>query len=181
MPESLSMALPPRQRRTGAAGVFANPRYRGQLADCRAGAVGDPSGRTRTLEGPALLSRNPYADFARAAALFETAAAAPAGMHPSAVIADDAVVDSSAHIGAHVSIGARSRIEAGAVIGPGCVIGEDCVVGRDSRLVSRVSLVCRVRIGARVIVHPGPCSVPTVSALPCMKAAGSRCRSRAAW
>ena len=136
-------------------GFLANPRYRGQLADCRAGAVVIHPDEREHWKGPALLSRNPYADFARAAALFDTAAAAPAGMHPSAVIADDAVVDSSAHIGAHVSIGARSRIEAGAVIGPGCVIGEDCVVGRDSRLVSRVSLVCRVRIGARVIVHPG--------------------------
>jgi len=136
-------------------GFLANPRYRQQLDDCRAGAVLIHPDERSHWRGAALLSRHPYADFARAAALFENCADLPAGIHPSAVINDDATVDAAAHVGAHVSIGARSRVEAGAVIGPGCVIGEDCVVGRDSRLLSRVSLVCRVRLGERVLVHPG--------------------------
>ncbi|MCB1561017.1 MAG: UDP-3-O-(3-hydroxymyristoyl)glucosamine N-acyltransferase [Xanthomonadales bacterium] len=134
---------------------LANPRYRLQLRKCAAAALIIHPDERAGWSGAALLSPNPYADFARAAALFSSEPDWPAGRHRSAVIADDAVIDPGAHIGAHVSIGARSRVEHGAVIGPGCVIGEDCVVGRDSRLVSRVSLVCRVRIGARVIVHPG--------------------------
>ena len=129
---------------------LANPRYRLQLRKCAAAALIIHPDERAGWSGAALLSPNPYADFARAAALFSSEPDWPAGRHRSAVIADDAVIDPGAHIGAHVSIGARSRVEHGAVIGPGCVIGEDCVVGRDSRLVSRVSLVCRVRIGARV-------------------------------
>ncbi|MEZ5463732.1 MAG: UDP-3-O-(3-hydroxymyristoyl)glucosamine N-acyltransferase [Lysobacteraceae bacterium] len=136
-------------------GFLANPRYRTQLGDCRAAAVVIHPDERAHWPGTALLSRNPYADFARAAALFEHPPELPAGIHPSAVIADNAVIDANAHIGAQVSIGARTRVEAGAMVGPGCVIGEDCVVGRNSRLVSRVSLVCRVRLGERVIVHPG--------------------------
>src|SRR5690606_3040371 len=104
---------------------------------------------------PCLVARDPYAAFARIAALFEPVPEAAPGIHASAVVAAAATVAADAHVGPHVSIGARSRIGAGAVIGPGCVIGEDCEVGAGSVLVARVTLVTRVRLGARVRIHPG--------------------------
>lgn len=139
----------------GQIGFLANPAYRAQLATTRAAAVVVSEKDAAHARGDVLVSRNPYADFARIAALFERRAPANAGIHPSAVVADDAVVEPGASIGPHCVVGARSRIAAGAVIGPGCIVGEDCVVGQDSRLVARVTLVLRVRLGARVLVHPG--------------------------
>ena len=136
-------------------GFLANPAYRSQLATTRAAAVVVAEKDAAHATGDVLVSRNPYADFARIAALFERREAVVPGIHPSALIADDAIVDDGARIGPHVVVGARSRIAAGAVIGPGCVIGEDCVVGPDCRLVARVTLAVRVRLGARVLIHPG--------------------------
>lgn len=147
----LQAATPPE----GALAFLANPAYRRHLASTRVAAVVLHPGEAAHCPVPCLLSRNPYADYARIAALFEPRAEAPPGIHPSAVVAPDAEVDASAHIGPLCVVGARSRVAAGAVLGPGCVLGEDCVVGPGSRLVARVTLVTRVRLGARVLVHPG--------------------------
>ncbi len=134
---------------------LANPQYRAQLRATRAGAVVLREADAADCPVPALVSRNPYADFARIAALYDARPAPQAGVHPSAVLAADAVVEPGASIGPHCVVGARSRIEAGAELGPGCVVGHDCVVGAQSRLVARVTLVERVVLGRRVLIHPG--------------------------
>ena len=51
------------------------------------------------------------------------------GVHPSAVVDDNATLSRSAAIGAGARIGARTRIGPGAVIYADSVIGRDCVVG----------------------------------------------------
>ncbi|NYZ62609.1 UDP-3-O-(3-hydroxymyristoyl)glucosamine N-acyltransferase [Luteimonas deserti] len=134
---------------------LSNPRYRPQLAQTRAGIVVLREADAAAYGGTALVARDPYVAYARIAALFEVRAAAPAGIHPSAVVDASAEVDPTASIGPHVSIGARSRIGAGVTVGPGCVVGEDCVIGAGCRLVARVTLVTRVRLGQRVTLHPG--------------------------
>jgi UDP-3-O-[3-hydroxymyristoyl] glucosamine N-acyltransferase len=139
----------------GQLAFLANPAYRRQLADTRAGAVVLRADDAGASPAPALLAADPYAAFARIAALFEPPVAVAAGIHPSAVVDATAEVHADAAIGPLASIGARSRIAAGAVVGPGCVVGEDCVVGEGSELVARVTLVRRVRLGRRVRVHPG--------------------------
>ncbi|MBP6750476.1 MAG: UDP-3-O-(3-hydroxymyristoyl)glucosamine N-acyltransferase [Xanthomonadaceae bacterium] len=134
---------------------LANPRYRSQLDTCRAAAVVMRADDADGYAGTALIAKDPYAAFAKIAALFEAREPASPGVHPMAAIDSTAEISPQASIGAFVSIGARSRIEAGAAIGPGCVIGEDCVVGEDSELVAHVTLVRRVRLGKRVLIHPG--------------------------
>ena len=141
--------------KAGQLGFLANPRYRSQLQGSAASVVVMRAADTESAPMTALVAPDPYAAFARIAALFEPVTAHPPGIHPSAAIAAEAVVDPSAHIGPFVTIGARSHIGAGAVIGPGCVIGEDCIVGAGSELVARVTLVTRVRLGQRVRIHPG--------------------------
>ena len=136
-------------------GFLANPRYRGQLASTEAGVVVLRDADAGAFSGTALVARDPYAAFARIAALFETAPAHPPGIHPTAVIDASARIDPGASIGPLSCIGARSTVAAGAVVGPGCVIGEDCVVGEGSELIARVTLVTRVRLGRHVRVHPG--------------------------
>jgi len=77
------------------------------------------------------------------------------GIHPSAL------VDDNAKIGAGVSIGPFSIVSAGAKIGPGTVIGPQCFIGKDavlgefSFLREQVSIGARVQIGARFIAQPG--------------------------
>ncbi len=134
---------------------LAHARYRSALAGTRAAAVVLAPGDAANCPVAALVSARPYADFARLASLFERRPQRDAGLHPSAVIANDAVVDPSAHVGAQVVVGARARIGARAIVGAGCVIGEDCVVGEDCELVARVTLVRDVRLGRRVRIHPG--------------------------
>lgn len=136
-------------------GFLANPAYRRQLGATLAAAVVVSAESTPECPVAALISRNPYADFARIAMLFDPGETVAAGIHPSAVVDPDAQVDPSASIGPHCSIGPRCRIAAGAVLGSGCTLGPDCEVGEGCLLVARVSLVTRVRLGRRVRIHPG--------------------------
>jgi len=134
---------------------LANPRYRGQLAASGAGAVVMREEDAADHPGTALVAADPYAAFAKIAALFDHRPTATPGAHPSAVIDPTATVSPGASIGPFVCIGPRTHVDAGAVVGPGCVIGEDCVVGEGCELVARVTLVRRVRLGRRVLIHPG--------------------------
>ena len=139
----------------GQLGFLANPRYRGALASTRLSAVVLSAADREHCALPVLVAVNPYAAFARIAALFDQAPSAFAGAHPSAVIDRTASVHPDAGIGPLCTVGARSQILAGAQIGPGCVIGDDCIVGANSILVARVTLVTRVCLGQRVLIHPG--------------------------
>ena len=139
----------------GELAFLANPRYRAQLAQTRAGAVVMRAADAEGHDGNALVAADPYVAYAKIAALFDDAPAFDAGIHPSAVVDPAAEIDPGASIGPFVSVGAGSRIAAGARLGPGCVVGEDCEVGAGSVLVARVTLVRRVRLGRRVLVHPG--------------------------
>lgn len=134
---------------------LANPRYRAQLQDSRAGVVILQPEEADSFNGTALLAADPYVAYARAATLFERREATDPGVHPTAVVDESAEIDPGAHVGPHSFIGARTTIGPGAVIGPGCTVGEDCEIGPGTELVARVSLVRRVRMGARCVVHPG--------------------------
>ncbi len=134
---------------------LANPRYRSQLAQTRAGVVVLRGDDADACTGTALVARDPYVAFARIAALFEPRPAHAPGIHPTVAVDPTALVDPAASIGPHASIGARSRVGAGAIIGPGCVIGDDCEIGEDCELQARVTLWTRVRLGKRVRILPG--------------------------
>ena len=139
----------------GQLSFLSNSKYTAQLAATRAGVV---VLRAEDLAGcpvAALVARDPYVAYAKIAALFERLAAAPPGVHPSAVVAASAQVSASASIGPCCVVGDGAVIGDGAVLGPHCIIGEDCTVGAQSRLVARVTLVTRVTLGRRVLVHPG--------------------------
>ena len=137
-------------------GFLANPLYRGQLAETRAGAVvlrADDA--PRRGNGASLIAADPYVAFAKIAALFECEPAPAPGVHPSAVLAAGADIAASASIGPLCVIDAGVTIGEGAVIGPHCAIGRGCSVGAQSRLVARVTLVRDVVLGRRVLIHPG--------------------------
>lgn len=134
---------------------LANSKYGGQLTHSRAGVVVLREDNLADCPTAALVAADPYLAYAKIAALFERLPAAPAGIHPSAVVAPTAQISASASIGPCCVIGDNAVIGEGAVLGPHCIIGESCVVGAQSRLVARVTLVVRVTLGQRVLVHPG--------------------------
>lgn len=113
---------------------LSNPKYRKKLKETQAAAIilslQDPDpGR------PALRSDNPYLDFARALELFYPPARPEPGIHPTAVIAEDARLGSNPSIGPYV------------VIESGVEIGDDCV------LKGHVMIYPGARIGHRFFAH----------------------------
>jgi UDP-3-O-[3-hydroxymyristoyl] glucosamine N-acyltransferase len=139
----------------GAVTFLANPLYRGQLAGTRATAVILDAGSAGECPVASLISTNPYATYARVAALLHPPPSMRPGIHASAAVAPDAQVHPSAHIGPQAVVGARCMIGARAVIASQCVIEEDVVVGEDVRLHPHVVLCRQVQIGARTIVQAG--------------------------
>jgi UDP-3-O-[3-hydroxymyristoyl] glucosamine N-acyltransferase len=134
---------------------LANPRYRSQLATTRAGAVVLDADSAAECPVPALVAINPHATYARMAALLHPSPRAPAGIHPTAVVAADAQIHPEAHVGALAVIESGARIGARVCIGPHCMIGARVVLGADSILVARVTLCRDVSVGERCLLHPG--------------------------
>jgi UDP-3-O-[3-hydroxymyristoyl] glucosamine N-acyltransferase len=101
-----------------------------------------------------IITTEPYAGWARVAALFYPAPSPRPGVHPTAFVADSTYVDSSAEVGpfalveAGATIGPRCRIAPHATIAGGVVLGPDCRIGAHASLSHAV-------LGARVCVYPG--------------------------
>ncbi|HET8597883.1 MAG TPA: UDP-3-O-(3-hydroxymyristoyl)glucosamine N-acyltransferase [Castellaniella sp.] len=144
---------------------LSNPRLQGQLAGCRAAAVilrpqdwtAFQAQHPQPPEWAVVLCPQPYLMYALLAQWFDRhrIAGLPKGVHPSAVIADDAVLEDGVHVGPLAVIESGARIGAGTRIGAACVIGPDCEIGADSHLHAHVTLYHGVRVGARAILHSG--------------------------
>ncbi|HVN44964.1 MAG TPA: UDP-3-O-(3-hydroxymyristoyl)glucosamine N-acyltransferase [Steroidobacteraceae bacterium] len=134
---------------------LANPRYRGQLAETRAAAVVLSAADAADCRAALLICGNPYATYARIAALLHPARPPAAGVHPTAIVAPDARVDPTAEVGAYSCIGARVTIGARVLIGPHCRLAEQVTLAADVRLVGGVTLGPGVQVGARSVLQPG--------------------------
>ena len=139
----------------GQLSFLANPQYRKYLDNCQAGAVLLKAADAESFAGNALIVADPYQAYARISHLFDPKPKAVAGIHPSAVVAEDAQVDASASIGPFAVIESGARIEADVCIGAHCFIGARCVVGEGGWLAPRVTLYHDVVIGKRVVIQSG--------------------------
>jgi UDP-3-O-[3-hydroxymyristoyl] glucosamine N-acyltransferase len=130
-------------------------RYRALLAGTRAGAVivapADAAATTRAK----LVHANPYATYAKVAAILHPAAGAAAGIDATAHVDATAVVDATATIGPHAVVGARARIGARAVVAAGACVGDDALIGDGVHLHPNVTIYARCVIGPRTVVHAG--------------------------
>src|SRR5580658_164349 len=131
----------------GALSFLANPRYRAQLSSTHAAAVVLSRADADACRTAVLVCENPYATYARIAALLYPTAPLTPGVHPSAVVAASAHIDPSAREG--VRVGPR------ALVGPHCSLAEDVALAADVQLVAHVTLGHGVLIGARTVVQPG--------------------------
>jgi UDP-3-O-[3-hydroxymyristoyl] glucosamine N-acyltransferase len=138
------------------------PKYAGELARTRAGAVlVSPRLLHAGHEGTAVLkAKQPYQAFVavaralfpdalRPSSLFGVRGTAPgAFVHASARLESGVTVDPGAVIGPGAEIGAGTVIGANAVIGPQVRIGRQCAIGP-------AASVTHALIGDRVVIHAG--------------------------
>ena len=134
---------------------LANPKYRKHLATTRAAAVILDPKLAAQCPVAALLSPNPYALYARIAAVLHPEPPVEPGIHARAVVEPGAQVDPTASVGAGAVIEPGARIGARARIGSGCVVMANASVGADTRLVANVTLGRGVVLGERCLLHPG--------------------------
>jgi UDP-3-O-[3-hydroxymyristoyl] glucosamine N-acyltransferase len=140
---------------TGAIVFLANRRYRAQLAATRASAVIVTPAMAGATALPKLLDRNPYASYAKVAAILHPIPAVVAGVHPSAVIEPGAKVAPSAAIGPHAVIGAMAVVGERARVGAGTYVGAGASIGDDVTLHANVTIYERCVVGPRSILHSG--------------------------
>jgi UDP-3-O-[3-hydroxymyristoyl] glucosamine N-acyltransferase len=144
-----------RNARAGSISFLANRSYYKYLLDTRATAILLSEQDLENCPVAAIVVKNPYLAYAKISAMLNPTPSVAAGIHPSAVVAEDAAIHAS------VAVAANAVIESGATIAPGCSIGPGCVVGRNvsidknTKLVASVTLCHDVKIGCNVILHPG--------------------------
>ncbi len=129
--------------------------YKKQLYSTKAAAVILRAGDADESPVAAILHDDPYACYARMAAVVCPPPTYKPGVHASAVVAPSATVADSAHLAANVIVGERSAIGENVYLGPGTVIGPDCTIGDDCRFIANVTLARSVAIGVRSVFHPG--------------------------
>jgi UDP-3-O-[3-hydroxymyristoyl] glucosamine N-acyltransferase len=134
---------------------LANPQYRRFLTETKAGAVLLKAADAEAYSGDALVVPDPYLAYARISHLFDPKPKASVGVHPSAVVADDARIDPSASIGAFAVIESGAVIGANVTVGAHCFVGARSVIGEGGWLAPRVTLYHDVRIGKRVVIQSG--------------------------
>lgn len=139
----------------GQLSFLANPQYRKYLEHSQAAAVLLKAADAEGFAGNALIVADPYLAYARISHLFDPKPKAVAGIHPSAVVAEDAQVDASACIGPFVVIESGARIAANVTLGAHCVVGARSVIGEGGWLAPRVTLYHDVIIGKRVVIQSG--------------------------
>ncbi len=139
----------------GSLSFLSNAAYLEQLASTKAAAVILRDEHVKVSSTASLVAKDPYATYARVAAVIKPARHFPAGVHKAATIDESASVHETAHVAANAFVDEGSSIGARVYVGPGTYVGPGCAVAEDCRLLANVTLARAVELGARCIVHPG--------------------------
>ncbi|OBT16885.1 UDP-3-O-(3-hydroxymyristoyl)glucosamine N-acyltransferase [Vibrio sp. UCD-FRSSP16_10] len=132
---------------------LSNPRYKKQLAECKASVVMVKESERELCTGNTLVVPDPYVAYAKVAQAFNTPELPAQDIAPSAFIAEDAT------LGANVSVGPNATIESGAVlgdnvsIGAGAYVGKNAVIGAGTQLWANATLYHHVQVGERCVFH----------------------------
>jgi UDP-3-O-[3-hydroxymyristoyl] glucosamine N-acyltransferase len=90
---------------------------------------------------------------AKLTALFDAGPPHDNGIHPSAIVANDAKLGEGVNIGAYAVVGPRCQIGKGTTIMSQVTVGADAAIGANCLLYSGVRIGHFCRLGDRVIVH----------------------------
>lgn len=131
---------------------LANKAYAPRVASTRAAAI-IASDALPSAPCAILRSSNPYLAFARAVAVFAPGDPAPAGVHPTAIVADDAELGADVAIGPFAIVESGARLGARTTVGPHAIVERGAALGDDCRIGAHVTIHARVSIGHRVVVQ----------------------------
>lgn len=135
---------------------FANPKYKQEVEESRAGAIIVSEKSAELFPNRNLIvADDPYLYFAQVARLFSPMVQAVAGIHATAVIEPSAQVPESCEIGANVYIGANTVLGERCRILANCVVEHDCVLGEEAVLHPNVTVYYGCQLGDRVELHSG--------------------------
>lgn len=137
----------------GEIGFLANLKYKNQLQTTRASAVIVAAEFADVIDLPRIVTKNPYAYYARVAALLNPVCEQKPGIDPTASCRS--ALPSSVFIGSHVSIGSGVLMHENVVVHTGCVIGDGVRIGESSVLYPNVTVYSGCEIGRRNILHSG--------------------------
>ena len=132
-----------------------NSRYINNLSSTQAGAVILQAEHAKNCPSHVLIVKDPYFAYSQVASLFSPKPISNAGIHPTAVVADDCDIAGSAQIGAFVVIESGTRIDENVIIAAHTTMGHSCVIGKDTVINPHVSIYHESQIGERVILHSG--------------------------
>lgn len=130
-------------------------KYFNLLNTSKAGALILTADLAAQYQGDALISKNPYLTYAQVVTLFNPMHRPVAGIHPSAVIAEDVSLGADVHIGANVVLESGVSVGANTIISAGCYLGRNVQLGAHSFLYPKVTLYSDTEIGERAIIHSG--------------------------
>jgi UDP-3-O-[3-hydroxymyristoyl] glucosamine N-acyltransferase len=136
---------------------LAGGRYLPMLASTRAGAVLVP--RSLAVDAPENVTLvrvdDPYVALARILPLLYPAPPEAPGIHPSAIVGEDAEIAASATVEPYAILGRGVRVGEGARIGAHAVLGDGCSVGANSIVHPHATLQAGTRVGERCTIHSG--------------------------
>ena len=133
---------------------LANTRYTHFLTETKACAV-IVAEEFAHLARTALISANPYLDFARAASFFVRKPETFTGVSELAVVHPTAEIGEGCAVHPHAHVGARTRLGPGCVLFPGVYVAEDCVLGPGCMLHPNAVVLAGVTMGASCVINPG--------------------------
>ncbi|MEH6516383.1 MAG: UDP-3-O-(3-hydroxymyristoyl)glucosamine N-acyltransferase [Halioglobus sp.] len=128
-------------------------KYIEELRQSRAGAVILPEDLAAECPVAYLISNNPYLSYARASQLLDTSPRLATGVHPSAIVADDAILGKNVSIGPLASVAAGAVLGEDVVIGAGAHIGEGAVIGGRCKIYPSTVIYHGVILGSDCVVH----------------------------
>ena len=132
-----------------------NPSYRKQLATSKAGAVIMTASDAENCSINAIVSQNPYAAYAKIAALLSPVEKYAQGIDAGAYVATDTTISKTASIAAGVVIESGVTLADFVRIGPGCVLQKNVKIGTHSILTANVTVAHDCHIGEGNLIHPG--------------------------
>ena len=135
---------------------LANPKYKAEVHDSRAGAViVSPKAADEFAGRNLIVAADPYLYFAKVARLFSPIVKAQGGVHPTAVVEASAKVPASCEIGANAYIGANAVLGEGCRILANAVVQHDCTLGDEVVLHPNAVIYYGCTLGNRVEIHSG--------------------------
>jgi UDP-3-O-[3-hydroxymyristoyl] glucosamine N-acyltransferase len=132
-----------------------DPRYREELKKTQASAVILSEENRSYTDLPCILTKNPYAYFAKLLTLLNPKSLPAKEVHSEAVVEKTAVISSTCSIGPNVVIGANAELGEYVVIGANCYIGDNVTIDANTELQPNVTVYHDCVIGKNCTIAAG--------------------------